>query len=135
MTDTLWIALGGAVGAVARYAVASLLWPHRLFPYNILAINLSGSILIAVVMVLAIEYGWLTARGRLFLVVGVLGGYTTFSTFILGSTRLMAHDAVLGATYLGASLGSGLLGCWLGLVATRRLILWVFALATPAEES
>ncbi len=85
------IALGGAVGAEGRYGVG-LIFPHGQgqFPWSTVLINASGCLLIGALMVLLSE---LTSPHRLvrpFLGVGVLGGYTTFSTFTVDSRQLIA---------------------------------------------
>lgn len=122
MRNWLWIALGGGLGAVARYGVASM-WPSTLIPYSIFSINVSGSFLIGIVLTLAIEYGWLGERGRLFVAVGLLGGYTTFSTYMLGVHQLFTGGTPWAA--LGYALGSlvaGLVACWVGMLGTRRFV-------------
>lgn len=125
MTRVLWIATGGGLGALARYALMGL-WAGQPIPYNIALINVAGSFFIAVVMTLAIEYGWLSERSRLFLSVGVLGGFTTFSTFMLGVETLLARHAIMTAyTYAVGSLLLGLAACWLGVAATRRVVPWL----------
>lgn len=122
MTRSLWIGIGGGLGALARYALLGL-WPGQAIPYNIALINVGGSLLIAVVMTLAIEYGWPGERGRLFWTTGVLGGFTTFSTFMLGIHTLLAGHAILSAyTYAVGSLVAGLAACWFGTWWSRRLI-------------
>ncbi len=134
MMNLLWIALGGGLGALARYGLSGLISTQPL-PYNIFIINVSGSFLIAVVMTLSLEYGWLSERGRLFLSVGVLGGYTTFSTFMLGIYLLLSHHALIRAyTYTIGSLLFGLAFCWLGGVATRRAVEALIARKSPPED-
>lgn len=136
MISLIWIALGGGLGALARFGISELLWVHQPVPYNILLINVSGSFLIAVVMTLSLEYGWLSERGRLFLAVGVLGGYTTFSTFMLGVDQIIAHQTFLSAyTYTIGSLVFGLASCWAGVIATRRMVQAMMNRKNDAEES
>ncbi|NMP21946.1 fluoride efflux transporter CrcB [Sulfobacillus harzensis] len=122
MNNLLWIALGGGLGAMARYGLSGIL-PSTLIPYSIFGINISGSFLIGIVMTLAMEYGWLGERGRLFIAVGVLGGYTTFSTYMLGVHQLLTQGAPLAG--IGYALGSLILGmaaCWAGVIGTRILV-------------
>jgi fluoride exporter len=121
---TLMIALGAAAGANLRYALS--LWAARqwgtAFPYGTLLINVSGSFMIGVVMVLlttrfSSSYAW-----RLLLVTGLLGGFTTFSSFSYENYMLL-----IGGSWLAAGLNTlasvalGLVGVFLG-VGLARLI-------------
>ena len=117
------IAVGGVLGAVIRYE-AGLRWPttETGFPVTTLCINLIGSALLALVVVAATDV-WTTRRSRLLrplLGTGVLGGFTTFSTFSVDLQRLLAHGhAIVAAAYLTATvLGCGL-ATWSCLIAAR----------------
>src|SRR5512135_1952236 len=83
MQNYLIIGLGGFLGAIARYAVSLWIGQRwgRTFPLGTFFINVSGSFLIALVMSLATERMMINPQWRLFLAVGFLGAYTTFSTF------------------------------------------------------
>ena len=120
----LWVALGGAVGSASRFAVAdwtSTRWGLA-FPWGTLAVNLTGSLMIGLVMTL------LLARGadptyRLVLVTGFLGGYTTFSAFSFETLALLeARRWDAAALYVGGSVGLGLLATALGLGLGRFFI-------------
>src|SRR5215467_9741450 len=80
---TLLVAVGGLIGSVARYLVAG--WVQNLngseFPLGTLAVNVSGSFILGMVMTLALERGLLSADIRVLLSTGFCGGYTTMSTF------------------------------------------------------
>ncbi len=125
MTRFLLVCAGGALGSGARYLVGSWVALHwgTTFPWGTLAINLAGSFLISVVMVLGVEAGWLGPDLRILLAVGVLGGFTTYSSFNYetlalaqrGATGLAAAYVV--ATILGA-LAMGLIGLWLARAVT-----------------
>ena len=120
------IAVGGAVGAVARYLVGET-WPTPAgaFPVSTLAINVVGSALIGVLMVLITE-GRINHRLlRPFLGIGVLGGFTTFSTYTVDIQRLVASaHADTALLYLTLTPISALLAAWVTATATRRLINW-----------
>ncbi|MCL4790960.1 MAG: fluoride efflux transporter CrcB [Gammaproteobacteria bacterium] len=92
LRDLLLVASGGAIGSTLRYLVsesAQLLLPATTFPLGTLAVNISGSLLIGLFAGLA-EYRQIFGPGaRLLLVVGVLGGYTTFSAFSLETLALL----------------------------------------------
>ncbi|HVJ87110.1 MAG TPA: fluoride efflux transporter CrcB [Caulifigura sp.] len=78
-TRLLVIAAGGALGALARYAVSE--WFVRRLPAGTLLVNVVGCFLIGLAMGLSIEHRWMSPNVRLFFVTGFLGALTTFSTF------------------------------------------------------
>lgn len=115
--------LGGGLGAALRFAVGTLAlrFYAGLFPLGTFVINVSGSFLIGTFMTLflnrpAVHPGW-----RLFLVVGVLGGYTTFSSFEWETfIALRSGAGFVAALNVLLSVALGLAGVWLGtLVVTR----------------
>ena len=120
----LLAAVGGALGALARWAIAEAL-PHSpdAWPWSTLLINLTGCLLLGVLFaVLATrvpEPSWV----RPFVGVGVLGGYTTYSTFAAEIVDLSSAGAVLTAAgYLLVSVVGGVLAVAVGAVAVRRLV-------------
>ncbi|WP_406463555.1 CrcB family protein [Streptomyces sp. NBC_00111] len=119
------VAAGGAVGAVARHA-ATLAWPapEDGFPWVVLGVNVTGCALIGVLMVLTVERGTVTRPlVRPFLGVGVLGGFTTFSTYAVGVARLLVRQEVLTAMAYAASTTVAALGAvWGAAVLTRTLV-------------
>lgn len=120
----LAIAAGGAVGSLARWGVAAAL-PHdgHELPWSTVLENVPGALLLGVLMVFVVDVWPPTRWVRPFLGVGVLGGYTTFSTYMLDTRDLLAGgEAVLALTYLFGTLVVGLLAVWLGIVLAR---VWV----------
>ena len=120
------ISVGGAAGAAARYMIGAT-WPTAAgsFPISTLAINVFGCALIGVLMVLITEV-WSGQRLlRPFLGTGVLGGFTTFSTYTVDIQRLVA-GAHLGTAllYLALTPIGALLAVWASATATRRLVNW-----------
>jgi CrcB protein len=119
------VAAGGAAGALARYA-ASLAWPAApgAFPWATFWVNVSGCALIGVLMPLVAEGG----RGahpllRPFLGTGVLGGYTTFSTYALDVSRLLGRgEAGTAVAYAGLTAAGALGAVWAAAAATRRAV-------------
>jgi CrcB protein len=118
------VALGGAVGACARYALV-LAFPAAPggFPWATFWANVTGCAVIGVFMVLITEV-WAAHRLiRPFFGTGVLGGYTTFSTYAVDIRKLVdAHRPGLGLAYLAATLCAALASVWLASVAARRLL-------------
>ncbi|MFF3390967.1 fluoride efflux transporter CrcB [Streptomyces sp. NPDC002669] len=120
------VALGGALGASARYG-ASLLWPTAPggFPWPTLCVNAVGCAVIGVFMVVIGE-AWSAHRlVRPFFGTGVLGGFTTFSTYAVDIERLIAAGRVrTGLAYLGLTLVAALAAVWSAAWTTRRVLAW-----------
>ncbi|MGH3496060.1 MAG: fluoride efflux transporter CrcB [Nocardioidaceae bacterium] len=117
------IAAGGVIGAEARYALARAL-PHGAtgLPWSTLLINVVGSALIGVLMVTILEARRPHRLARPFLGVGLLGGFTTFSSYSVDAQQLLqAHRAASAAVYLLLTLLCGLLAVALGVVGTRAV--------------
>jgi fluoride exporter len=119
------IAVGGAIGASARYGLG-VVFPHRpdSWPWSTFVVNASGCALIGVLMVLIVEV-WVGHRLiRPFLGVGVLGGYTTFSTYSVEALQLVeAGRPGLALTYLGVTVVAALVAVQLGVSLTRAVAL------------
>ncbi len=110
MRELAVVAAGGAIGAGMRWWLGGLM-AERLgasFPWHTLVVNVSGAFLLGVLMALSAERGILSQEWRLFAGVGVLGGYTTFSTLAYESMRLLEQG--LWTQGLGNMFGSGLAG-------------------------
>jgi CrcB protein len=118
------IAAGGAIGATARFALATA-FPHPpdQFPWPTFATNVSGCLLIGVLMALLTE-AW-PGRHRLlrpFLGIGVLGGFTTFSTYIVETQQALTASAPkLALLYLASTLIAALIAVFVGSAATSQL--------------
>jgi CrcB protein len=110
----LLVALGGALGSVARYLV-SLALGGGAFPWGTLAVNVLGSAAIGAAAGLGVQ-----GPARLFLVTGLLGGFTTFSAFSLETGTLFARSPLLAGVYVLGSVGLGLAAFGLAFVALRR---------------
>lgn len=117
------VAAGGVLGAEARYGVGVLL-PHAdgAWPWSTLLINVSGCVLIGVLMVVITEVRDAHRLVRPFLGVGLLGGYTTFSTATVETLALLSVGRPVAAVgYLAATPTLAVLACACGVVATRLL--------------
>ena len=116
------VAAGSALGGVARYATGIVV--HRavgpVFPWGTLAVNLGGCFLMGLAAAWTIgRPGW-TDEARLFLMTGILGGFTTFSTLALETFRLIERGALWRAfANAGLSLGVGLVALWCGIALVR----------------
>lgn len=118
----LWVGLGGFLGANARYALGVWIIGRvgTAFPLHTLLINLSGSLAIGTILTLLTERLVSDPAWRLFLVVGFLGGYTTFSSYTFEGLELLREGEWLAA--VGYVLGSNVLGlgaAFLGMVLAR----------------
>ena len=120
----LWIAIGSALGGMARYwcAVWSASHMGELFPWGTLIVNVAGSFVIGFFGILTGPDGRLPvgAEGRLFVMVGFCGGFTTFSAFSLETGTLLERSPALAASYVIASVGLGLAAFALAWWMVRR---------------
>jgi CrcB protein len=123
MYPFLLVGAGGAIGAMARYGFASFVgrfWPMS-FPLATLLINIIGSL--AMGLFVGLMARWLPAwqsDARLFVAVGILGGFTTFSSFSLDTIVLIERGEVVAAgAYVLLSVVLCLIGLYLGLLVTR----------------
>jgi CrcB protein len=117
------IAFGGVLGASARHGL-ELLWPASpaQWPWAILVTNVSGCLLIGMLMVQVVEVGRAHPLLRPFVGVGVLGGYTTFSTYAEQTRALWTHDQRdLSLVYLFLTPALAMLGVVAGVVLARTL--------------
>jgi fluoride exporter len=126
MTNYLLVGCGGFVGSIARYWLSGLTqrwWsPDGGFPIGTLSVNVLGCLVIGVLAVLSETSSLLPTHARLLLMTGLLGGFTTFSTFGLESVQL-ARDAQWGFVALNVvvSVAAGLAAAWLGLRLGRLI--------------
>jgi fluoride exporter len=114
----LFVAIGGAIGSVTRYLVSGW-FANRFgaaFPYGTFVINVTGSFIIGFFAAFAQQRASLSPYWRLFFAIGVVGGYTTFSTFEYeGITLLRDREMLLGAIYLIGSVATGGVAAFAGL--------------------
>lgn len=121
--NVLLVAIGAAIGGVARYLIggwlASLLGPD--FPWGTVFVNVTGSFVIGVVLIL-VQGGALPAGARPFVAVGILGGYTTFSTYSYETLELIIDgNYEVAVINVFVQLVLGLIGVYLGVVLGRLI--------------
>ena len=123
MSNILYIAAGGALGAILRYTVTGAVFKliPGPFPWGTLVVNISGCLAIGVVWHL-FEGFYITPNMRLFLMVGFLGAYTTFSSFGLETINLLRGGEVGYALfYVLASNIIGIAAVYAGILVTRGI--------------
>ncbi len=125
MIRIVLVGVGSLVGGVLRYGLST--WVHRVldnpwFPYGTLAVNVLGCLVIGFLAGLAETRTAFTSEARLFLFVGILGGFTTFSFFAL-ETFSLARDTqnVAALMNIGLQLILGLLAVWIGNVLAHAM--------------
>jgi CrcB protein len=122
----LIVFLGGGLGAAVRHGVNLLtarLFPGLGFPLATLVINVTGSMVMGVLVAIFAFKGGGTQHWRLFLTTGILGGYTTFSTFSLDVALLYERgDIVQAALYVLGSVVLSILGIFLAMAITRHVL-------------
>ena len=122
MPVVLGVALGGAIGATARYGADRLIerTVGGLFPWSTFAINVSGCFLIGLCTAVFVERHHLPAWLRIGIVMGVIGGYTTFSTFAAEALDLdEIHHILVSSAYIIASVALGMAAVYAGTVLGR----------------
>ncbi len=118
------VGLGGALGSIARYGISGLLTRGD-FPWGTFAVNLLGTFVLALIYFASLDRSYLPSEVRGFLFVGVLGGFTTFSTFGLETTVLLreGQPVLAGVNMLlnaGVCVGGAVVGAALGLYLGAR---------------
>ena len=113
----IWVALGGAIGSMARYGVSTLVMKQvnpTNFPWGTLSVNILGCMLAGVFLVVAESMQSISHEARLFIVTGLLGGFTTFSAFGIETLGLLRRgDVLIAISYASLSIIVGVLAMWL----------------------
>ncbi len=126
MLNILLVGLGGALGSISRYLVSG--WVQTAskninFPFGTLAVNLAGCFVIGFLAHLAEARGIFSSETRSFVFIGILGGFTTFSSFGNETLNLLRSGEMLSAlTNIGTNVIFGLAAVWLG--RTTANLIW-----------
>ncbi len=125
MNRILWVGLGGFIGAVLRYGVSGWVqkWSGSVnFPHGTLAVNLLGCLMIGLLSQLTESRSVFTSETRLFVFIGVLGAFTTFSTFSNETMNLLLDgEDFFALSNVAVQVGGGLGMVWLGRVLVRLM--------------
>ena len=114
LKNLLLAGLGGGIGSILRYG-CNLLIPAKYFPWPTFIVNVTGSFVIGIVFALSIKDAALSNDWKLFLTVGVCGGFTTFSAFSLENMGLMQSGKYgLAVTYITLSIMLSIVATFLG---------------------
>ena len=126
MTNILLVGFGGFIGSVMRYLASGYVQQATKsvgFPYGTLAVNVIGCFIIGFLAQLAESRGVFTSESRLFVFTGILGGFTTFSSFGNETINLVRDSQMMNAfANVGANLVIGLFAVWLG--RTVSYMIW-----------
>lgn len=125
MIKTLVIFVGGGIGSVLRYLVSG--WMYALlgadFPFGTFAVNIVGSLIIGFFLTIAEDRFLVSPDLRAFVAIGIVGGFTTFSTFTYETLGLFRDGSFfIGATNIIASITVALLAAWLGTLLGKLVI-------------
>jgi fluoride exporter len=122
LINLLLVAVGGALGSVLRFTLSRAVQGQSAFPIGTFAVNVIGCLVVGLVAGLAFERSSLSPRATLFLIFGVCGGFTTFSSFSYETLKLVESGELWRAGLnAGGQLVTGLAAVWAGLALARWL--------------
>ena len=123
MTNILLVGMGGFIGSVLRYLIGGTIQQYaRSFPLGTLAVNVIGCFVIGLLAQLGESRGLFSDESRAFIFIGILGGFTTFSSFGNETVNLIRNDQLMNAVInIGGNVILGLLAVWLGRISANLL--------------
>lgn len=124
MTNIFLVGVGGFIGSVLRYLVGGAIQQYaKSFPLGTLVVNVLGCFVIGLLIQISESRGLFSEASRAFIFIGILGGFTTFSTFGNETFTLMRSDQMMNAMInIGANVILGLLAVWFG----RIFATWIW---------
>lgn len=130
LSDLLWIAAGGAIGASLRYGTSQLLdymtYSERADVFTPTAIeNILGSFAIGLFYTILVNRSEKSHTMSLFLLTGIIGSYTTYSGFMIENLMLIQSDLIMFTAYITVQIGTGILAALTGIVMAERGILFL----------
>jgi CrcB protein len=120
----LWVALGGAIGSSARYLLDGAVYRvlPATFPYGTFVVNVTGCLLFGLVLGVTEDRFSVGTAARTFVLIGILGGFTTFSSFTFETLQLLRDGEWLrGTVNIAGQVLGGLLALWAGMTASRMV--------------
>jgi CrcB protein len=120
----LWVALGGALGSIARYSLGAWIFNKMgvRFPYGTFVINITGCFVIGLVLTILDARAGLPSAWRLAVPIGFVGAYTTFSTFEFETYRVAQGRPAVALFYVVSSVVLGYFAVYLGIQASRLFL-------------
>lgn len=119
-----FIALGGALGAIGRYLLSTYVYSKSdsIFPWGTFVVNILGCFILGMVYIWGTEKMAISSNIRTFLAIGLLGAFTTFSSFSLETLNIIRDGEIrIALLNIGGSIVLGLLAVWLGTVFAEML--------------
>jgi CrcB protein len=119
-----WVALGGALGSLARYTLGAWIYGRlgTRFPYGTFVINITGCFIIGLALAILDTHTELPSAWRLAIPIGFVGAYTTFSTFEFEIFQKAQSQPAIALLYLGSSVVVGYLAVYLGVLTSRVFV-------------
>lgn len=123
MTNILLVGAGGFIGSVLRYLIGGTIQQYaRSFPLGTLAVNVMGCFVIGLLAQLGESRGLFSDESRAFIFIGILGGFTTFSSFGNETVNLMRNDQLMSAVInIGGNVILGFFAVWFGRISANLL--------------
>ena len=124
MTNILWVGIGGFIGSILRYLIGGYIQQYsKSFPFGTLVVNLIGCFVIGFLIHISESRGLFSDTSKAFIFIGILGGFTTFSSFGNETINLARDSQMMNAfANIGANVILGLLAVWLG--RTVATLIW-----------
>ncbi len=123
MTNILLVGMGGFIGSVLRYLIGGTIQQYaKSFPLGTLAVNVMGCFVIGLLAQLGESRGLFSDESRAFIFIGILGGFTTFSSFGNETVNLMRNDQLMSAVInIGGNVILGFFAVWFGRISANLL--------------